>query len=179
MPLTIKPFYFQDEPDVKFYYYHNEEEHVAVRFDFMMTYVRGEERPDLIPLLTFDPVARDIELKILHKNFIHMVPLGMRSHPHKYLVLQEFSGSYWFHLSFYFPEVPQSILDEDVIFDTPRTLFEGLFANQDSMLFVLAHILEFVGIFGSDSAFAGESTEADKLLTGTTLQFIHRLVSKY
>jgi hypothetical protein len=76
----------------------------------MLVCVKQKICPSLIPVFTFDPVTRRICLAVFKEEFAHMVPLGMRSNPHKYLVLQEFSGAYWFHLSYYFTEIPHDIL---------------------------------------------------------------------
>ena len=53
----------------------------------MLMIQNKQEFPERIPLFAFDPVSRTTWIKILEKEFIYMVPLGMRKNIHKYLVL--------------------------------------------------------------------------------------------
>ena len=109
----------------------------------MLVIQNQQEFPERIPLFAFDPVSRTTLIKILEKEFIYMVPLGMRQNIHKYLVLQEFSGSYWYHLSPFISEIPEGLIDDEV-FDSPRDVFDNLFENDTSRLFVAAQLLEIV-----------------------------------
>jgi hypothetical protein len=87
-------------------FYRDDQNLLTIRFDTMSVTYDDLEEPELMAVFSFCPVTRKMLIKVFHKSFAHMVPFGMRSDPHKYLVLQEFSGAYWFHLPYYFPAIP-------------------------------------------------------------------------
>ena len=68
---------------------------------------------------------------------------------------------------------------DDEVFDSPRDVFDQLFENDTSRLFVAAQLLEIAQELEHDFAFKGDFKSRKQILNSTTSQFIVMLLDKY